>query len=247
MPKIFKIKTSKHYYSIDEIRQSVELKFAWGNRQVDGSINLCHQFVKCKDFLHDFVWATINKKGIDDLFGICYNPYSDLPVTLYPSIYLAVKSENPTNLLKMKRSKKILNTFEQLEGLKPTKLFTCNNPKIMLFKSPPDWASSGIMISLYSFLIRVGAQISDFSTIEEMLAAIKNETKSPDSNYAKDICNHCVKLFTNRKKFDFNTFNLERWCSYDVHDGAGIISAINLYIPSIDPDYKQAIRELVKG
>lgn len=236
--------SSKKMY-LNEVEQDVNIKFAWCKRE-DDNITTCHPFVKCRDYLHDVIWyVKYNKHCSEDIHGFTYDPHTCPPITADPYIYMAIRSTNSKVIDSMKISKRVLNLFEKENDLPLSRLYTTTKENILLFKSPKDWIDSLYSTSLYSYLIRVGAQISDFSTKEEFLQKLRFETKGNDSGYAQTVHKHLFNIFKYRKEVGFNKHDFSSWGSYTVHDSGGICAFCNLYISDHQKDLKQTIRKIL--
>src|SRR5574343_142887 len=230
MPKkVFKIYGVMSKMYLNEIEQDVNIKFAWGKQTEDGTIQLCHPFVRCRDYLQDAIWMVrYNKNSKEDTYGFTYNPYDWPRITTHPNIYMAVKT---TKTKALPISKKLLNFFEKEEGLPLTKLYTTDKPGIFLFKSPSDWVESTFTVSMYSYLIRCGLQVQgNFQTKEELIKEIKTQTTGNDQNYARTTADKLFKIFHHRKEIGFSSVNISHWGNYTVHNSGGIQALCNFYL-----------------
>jgi len=122
----------------------------------------CHQFVFCKDFLQDIIFANIHQKWVS-IYDFNYSPYID-PRPCLDKIRILVTNANDSRLkIKIYNSLDILNQVEERLGIKKSLLRECWLPPenyrksgIWMFEGSKRWINSPPMLSLYSLLIRVG-------------------------------------------------------------------------------------------
>ena len=142
----------------------------------------CHTFVWCKDFLHDVVYSSVNKRPIE-IYRFKYDPNID-PNPSFKELKILITNPKDKKIEeKIHNCLDFLNKIESFLDIKPTKIVNCNDPpegykKVFLFIANNRWIKSPVMISLYSLLVRLGFshQINDnfLTTIEKMkLGALK--------------------------------------------------------------------------
>jgi hypothetical protein len=215
-------KTKAHLWEgtphLSEIYQSTGFKYAFLSSPKDGS-KQCHGWIKCRDFLNDAVRNQIaNRK--DSIFGFSYNPGDNPPIDLSAMRMLVKrdvkeKGENIAAETKemMLSAFSILRFFERHGKIKPiTKLYTiADNPDIYIFVGASDWVLSPFMISLYTFLIRLGAKKISFKTKDELSSALKKVAELPhtygdnDINYLKTVLPYIEKIIIKRNLLGFKT------------------------------------------
>ena len=249
-----RVKLYEDSSSLDEIYQKTGIMFAFVSSIEDG-LEMCHQWVKCKDFLADAVRTQLtgNKFNIYGFhFSIDKNPPVDLNVTR-----IAVSTEILDDLVgfeqKMISALKLINHFEDYMGVPLSRLdkvdITGSSKKaIYLFTGPQEWIKSPFLISMYSFLIRLGDKNFNFSTIEELkkqFEILVNENSDTltgayipiednDTNYLATIGAHIHNVLNNRNKlFNINgknTFHpiyFENLSENQFHNNMGILSLLN--------------------
>lgn len=122
----------------------------------------CHQFVLCKDYLHDVMYSVINKIPIK-IFNFSFNPVKHhVPSVKKIKICLA---DNKNNFLteKIDNCINFLNKIEKHLNMKKSKHFLCKNipdnykkGSMVIIEGDKRWLSSPPMISLYAMFLRIG-------------------------------------------------------------------------------------------
>lgn len=159
----------------------------------------CHQFVWCKDYLHDVVYSTVNKTPIE-IFNFYFDPKKNkIPATKKIKICVA---DNKSKYLYEKFSNCInfLNKIETKLKMKKSKCFLCKNPpvnfkdgSVLIIEGDRRWLSSPPMISLYAMLIRIGF--------------CHNKINSYNKTFQK-IIEKKIKLYQPRDTYNFkSSFN----------------------------------------
>ena len=196
-----------------EIYQTVAIQFAFLSDSKDG-YRQCHEFIRCRDFLQDCVFATVNK-CLSSIWGFTYdykvNPPLDLnhmkmliknPPKLYDKPLTSSDIEKAT-----KSALKLLNHYEKMAGL-PMSIAvdaTDGTDDFKLFIGPKRWMESSVLVSLYSFLIRLGYKNLKFKTnkglVVEYKKLIDDTTKSEnDIRYLKSCYDKMDVLMKNQSK-----------------------------------------------
>lgn len=248
---------------LSEIYQSTQIQFAFLTSPEDGS-KQCHQFVLCRDFLHDAVRAEIQKNSAG-IYGFHYAHGKNPPIDLHKMRMLVTKkamkgAETETFERRMKHGLKLLNHYEKLAKWPRSTLEKVKDekrPNIWLFIGPKQWMRSPYLVSMYTFLIRLGDKyetIANFKTTKELVTSLKKvgelqNTSGSDNDigYIKICYNkmHVVVqhaddlLFTGKDGFDtifYGTTNIGTF-----HNNCGIWSLCS----SISPD-KALNENLVK-
>lgn len=122
----------------------------------------CNQFIWCKDFLQDMIYACLHEKWID-IYQFKYSPYTD-PQPCMDKIRLLVANANDSKFRKkIPNSLDLVNQVEERLGIKKSILRECWLPPenfrksgVWLFEGSKRWLNSPPMLSFYSLLIRVG-------------------------------------------------------------------------------------------
>lgn len=118
-------------------------------------------FVYCKDFLHDAVWAFLNKTKCS-IYGFHYDYSKDLPLLMTET---ALAFRNTAYKKKPEEFHECLNAcleflqgIDEILGLEPTQIFKVENEDwpCWFVLGDAKWQLAPTMISLYTLLIRIG-------------------------------------------------------------------------------------------
>jgi hypothetical protein len=228
----------KKKQSLVEIYQVLGIQYAF----LSADNIQCHAWIKCRDFLHDALRCHITGKK-EGIYGFSYNPGDNPPLDL-GKMRMLVKREPPgTELRPSRNTKKILGSaleilqcVEEYSGIKPlSELYhTAENKDVYIFEGASDWMESTFMISLYTFLIRLGAKKIEFKDKKDLdaklkkLCAEKVVNNDRDLSYLKTVLPFIYKIVEKRKElryvredgkrlFDGQTINL-------FHNYTGIVA-----------------------
>ena len=199
-------------------------------------------FVYCKDFLHDAIWAHVNKTKVG-IFGFKYDYATDKPLVMTRTA-LALRNtqyqKEPDKFHEQREACiEFLQGADRLLGFSPTQIYQVpyDQGPCWLILGDRRWQRAPTMISLYTLFIRIGF----FHTRgEEILQTIQRAEKgeikigddikyagSRDCSYIKQarkgievILKHGIDVFhrTIKENYpkDVNTHTL--------HDGFGIVN-----------------------
>lgn len=221
---------------MSEIYQSVEMKFAFLSEK-DEQV---YVFAKCRDFLHDIVRCTITGKPMS-LYGCQYDPNVHPKVDMN-KMRMMVRSETVSGNKRIAEQDEVMDCslalihhYEAMAELDErttvARLATSRKGSTWLFTGPSWWLSSPFFVSLYSFLIRLGAKRFKFTDNEDLKAQFKiamNDSDN-DSNYLRsawdkiDIIVKNHRLVKNGMKLDASYLK----SSIDIspfHNNGGIVS-----------------------
>lgn len=122
-----------------------------------------HQFVWCKDFMQDVIYASVNKKRVD-IYGFSFDPKTAPPL-YWGKTRLLLNSYKDANFGSKvfgglrdflhqieTRLKMELTVFEQAANPHPR----YRKSGVFIVDGDPRWMQSPPMISLYTLLLRVG-------------------------------------------------------------------------------------------
>jgi hypothetical protein len=161
----------------------VEFAFATKTKQ-------CTDFIFCKDFLHDCVYAILYQKPVK-VYGFSYDP-KDNPIGL-KKVYLLVNNNLDKDFdQKMTPCLDFLHQIEKKMRLFRTKIYECNDPpkeknKVFLFRGSKIWLNSPPLLSLYSLFIRIGlchtVGVDFMTTIDKMQTGEIKATNHNDARY----------------------------------------------------------------
>jgi len=235
--------------NLNEIYQEIDMKFSFVN-EIDGKLHQCHQWVKCRDFLHDAVRTTITGKK-SSIYGFTFdigeNPLVDLENM---NILVAYKDAKfwPLVRAQLSRGLRLINQIEANVGEELSVITKVQANKgsyynhVWVIKGPKMWMSSPFLVSLYTFLIRLGAQ--KFKVGKCLEETIKNIDKYKvtakechDINYLNDTLKYIVSTVKCRKSFSFynpDGISDTYYRALDInnfHNRAGIVSLCKCNTP----------------
>ena len=245
--KINKFNDSK---DLVEIYQQVGMRFAFISAPKDG-YKQCHPLVLCRDFLQDAARCTIPNSGVSEckIYGFEYGNIINPPVDLNKMRMIATYADKKIDLtdssIKMLYALRLLHHYEEIMGLKvKTRLKQIDhkdfkNP-IWVFTGDKAWVRSASLISLYTFLIRLGDKKLNFknntSLEKEFKQLIASKTdkndhiKDNDTRYLKAIYPKLHVLLKNYKKVLFNNHKFDPMFMNKIttvnnfHDNSGILA-----------------------
>lgn len=152
MPKYKIKKFVKNGHALSEIFQSIEIKFAFGRIIGSGEVEQVHEFVKCRDFLGDVIYA--HKNGVTtSIYGMDFDPkkqaiHDDHLVMLlqFPSKDMVARFRAQTEIIdQCNRNNKVMPM-----GIEETK-----DDKILLTFSDRVWQRNIPLLSYYTFLMKI--------------------------------------------------------------------------------------------
>ena len=166
---------------MSEIYQQTGMQFAFLSPEKDG-FRQCHPFVLCRDFLHDAVKAHLNKNRWQ-IYGFEYE-YEKYPPLDMSCMRVLVRKKiltsRPKDLRKISKPLKdsirkfkrdmddglqLLNYYEDVGGLPISTMDETKDPNknsVFIFTGSPVWMTASYLVSLYTFLIRLGDKEFDF-------------------------------------------------------------------------------------
>lgn len=182
--------------SLSEIYQSTQMQFAFLSSPKDGS-KQCHPFVLCRDFLHDAARCVLQKNSCQ-IYGFRYAHGENPPVDMKKMRMMVTKKnmkkvDENTFLERMKHGLKIVQHYETIADWTKSKLVRIKDdkyPNVWLFVGPSGWMKSPFLISMYTFLIRLGDKyetISKFNTTEELVQKLEEISKLKKKDGDNDI------------------------------------------------------------
>jgi hypothetical protein len=153
----------------------------------------CHNFVWCKDFLHDIIYATLNNRAID-IYQFKYNPEYQPKPCLSKIRLLIANSKEKRLFKKIPACIDFLNQFEDTLNIKKTIVRECWKPPeqytgVFLFEGSKRWLQAPPMLSLYSLLIRVGFVHTIGNSFAETIQGVKEGEIKPYQKYDKTWLN----------------------------------------------------------
>jgi len=205
--------TQKQY--LCEIGQITGIHYAFVSPEADGS-RQCHHWIKCRDFLHDALRSHYTGKT-EVIFGFSYVPGTNPPLDIEKMRMLFKRnapsgesnmSENTRDIAKAGLA--LVHHMEKYGGIEPlSKLYRTSGDKdVYMFEGSSEWMESTFMISLYTFLIRLGAKKLVFKDKEDLDSQLKDLKPSPsgcdnDIDYLKTVRPFLHKIIEERNNFKY--------------------------------------------
>ena len=212
--------------ALSEIYQSVDMKFALAGKN-DNIIMQAHPWVKCRDFLHDAIRSQIT--GIESLiYGFNYDPNDDKFPKISTDKTLLFISQQTIDDVKiyrdhLSRALVLVHHYENIVGVANSTLKkiplrymdgkeTYNH--VWLFEGDVFWLSAPYMISMLTFLLRLGSKLPRMTSVESAEKVYKtiidkyekewektpNMRKDNDVVYLKECYNKLSKLVSMKEK-----------------------------------------------
>lgn len=178
---------------LTEIFQSFELKMAFA-RVAGDSVDRIHQWVKCRDFLGDVLWATDTNKS-KSIYGLTYDPAEDLPIEKN-SLTLLLKFPDTEMLDIFLKNQSILDTLEK-NNEQPSSIFYATDDKeILLVKASPFWQQNIPMLSFYTYILKV--MCVPYKNPSNWMVELPSINKScPETYYMKKMGKNLDILYQN--------------------------------------------------
>ena len=252
--------------SLSEIYQQTGMLFAFMSSPKDGG-RACHPWVKCRDFMHDAVRAQITM-GSCSIYGFNFLAGENPPIDLKKTRILVTKDKvsemtEAQFKNKMKAALALVNHFEKYAGVSLSKLIKVdptgsNKENVFLFLGPVMWMQSPFLVSMYTFLIRLGDKELTFKNPADLRKKFKalydnNKKKASggdnDAGYLGASWNKLHIIIKNRNKLfpKENGVHDIFFKGYDInsfHNRGGIRSLATAYTP--DENLNKHIRELTE-
>ena len=222
-----------------EIYQSSGLRFAFISTPKDGN-RVCHAWVKCRDFLHDAIRSRIYRYNKGTIYGFGYDYNTNPPIDLRRTrmIVKNIGKDFKDFSEDMKYSIRLINFYEKIGKFNfKTKAYPIKSQQVWIFNGSNIWQKSPALLSMFTFLIRLGEKRIDFKTydeLEEKLRQISESASDNDAGYLKytyDVMYYVVKyreeIFAyNKNGYDTCYFTNKSVSTF--HDNSGIVSLSKL-------------------
>lgn len=227
-----------------EIYQSFNMKFAFAN-EVDGKIVQCHQWVKCRDFLHDAVRTMLTGEK-SSIWSFTFEKGKNPDIAMDKIMFL-VSKKDVTNAAKFRpvltKALKLINYFENLNGVELSTIKKVEADKkagyahVWLLTGPKFWLTAPYLVSLYTFLLRLGDKNIEFKDATSLKKALETLSKQDNTNnendlkYLKQVWNKMETLVTRHE--DLADLNKEGFSGLyytgasisSFHNRTGVVSA----------------------
>ena len=134
---------------LSEIEQSLPLRFSFAHWDEKDEVEQLHDWVRCRDFLGDVLWANKYKNEVS-IYKFKFNPKETKinPDRLEMLIKFVKGTKN-----NFKNQIHLLNTIEEKNGFAPTCFYEIDQSH-RLIVADKIWQSSVFMISLYTYLLK---------------------------------------------------------------------------------------------
>ena len=201
MTKI-KVSKYKHPFSLAEIFQSLDIKMAFVNKDLQEVTAPC----KCRDFLGDCIWSYKTKNEIN-IYGFKYDfkkePY-DLETT-------RMTLKFPTDVSKEYFLKNFswLTDLEEKYGLPKSTVQETTEKDTLLVEGDKEWQTAPWKISLYTYFFKV------------LSYKDKAELKDPEDKYSKLLTKEKLDKFMKAIKIKEDVIAIG--ISYQ-HNNTGFVS-----------------------
>jgi len=200
----------KESYYFSEISQPTGIYYAFVSPEADG-YRQCHGWIKCRDFLHDALRGHITGHE-EHIYGFTYKPkvYPPLDLENMRIIVKRIASSSESNTSEnfkqmMQTALSLIHAAEKHGNIAPPSTLgvTMENKDFYVFEGATDWMGSTFMISLYTFLIRLGyykIAPKDESELEAKLDEILNKGRASDHDmgYLRATKPYIIKIIKNR-------------------------------------------------
>jgi hypothetical protein len=231
----------KKQQHLSEIMQIIGMQYAF----LSSDNKQCHPWIKCRDFLHDALRCFVTKEK-ESIFGFSYDPEVDPPLDLTRTRLLVKRqpdkneknaSEETTAMIDSAIA--IVRCIEEYSGIEPlSELHRVAGEKDMyIFEGAVDWMESTFMISLYTFLIRLGGKKIAFKNKEDLDSKLKDlcssqaPSRDHDISYLKTVLPFIYKIIEKRKELRYINKEGKRLFEGQTiglfHGYTGIVSLVN--------------------
>lgn len=194
---------------LNEIYQTNKIQFAFLASPTEGS-KQCHPWVLCRDFLHDAVKATLTETT-QSIYGFIFNGTKNPPVDVKKMRMLIRHTEVKERDAKktteyekdrIHRALALIHRFEKVGKLSKTKIERIQKTKdgipVWLLVGSKKWVRSPFMLSMYTYLIRLGTDPNlmwdEGKPLTEILSDTASKNKSGGGNDMRYLQTHHDKL-----------------------------------------------------
>lgn len=149
MRNLIKFKNTTY---LDEIFQSLAVKFAFVTKQEDGHYQQLHTPVKCRDFLGDCIWSKKTGNPVN-IYNFQYK-YEETPFD-GDKLRLSITFPHKKELQNFINNYYTLNVKEALYKIDRSGYWLTDDPLSVIVESSKIWQSSVWKLSLFSFYLKL--------------------------------------------------------------------------------------------
>lgn len=246
--------SNKHYA---EEYQVTGFHYAFVSSPKDGN-RMCHWWVKCRDFLQDALRNQLTGRN-DQIYGFAYRPKDDPPVDTETTRIMVKRIPKPASETLRKEfdemmisGLKLINFYEKKYSFKPLSTITRvdHDDYPYLFVGPGVWSQGSVMISIYTFLIRLGYFKPAFTDEKSLMAAydkiIGNGQQTNDTRYLRTVYKNLDPALVNIEKHLFVQkgktkilFHDSNMSSFHHHSGIVSLSQFNTPESALNNEFKK--------
>jgi hypothetical protein len=251
---------------LNEIYQQTGMVFSFLSSPKTGS-KQCHEWVKCRDYLHDAVRTTITGNN-SAIYGFRFNKGENPDVDLRKMRMLVSKNNLTSKAAEDKFRKKskhgllMLNHFEKQAKVALSKMVevdaTGSKKKVVfLYTGSVMWMKSPFLVSMYTFLIRLGDKELKFNNSAELKNEMKrlvDEQKKSRTKHDNDVTylGQMWNRLHNIIKYRKELFPMEKGVHNiyfrntsigTFHNNGGILSLANGNTP--DPELNNLVKKII--
>jgi hypothetical protein len=238
-PIVVKMYPNKSY---SEEYQVTGMHYAFVSSPTNGNA-MCHWWIKCRDFLQDALRNQLTGRN-DQIYSFAYKPGVDPDVDTARTRMMVKIVPQPQNDEqkkdfdeKMAAGLKIINHYEKKYDFKPlSKIVKVNHKDYpALFIGPGIWSQGSVMISMYTFFIRLGHWKLKFKTEVglvkqyENIIGVSSDNQTNDTRYLKTTYKNFHPALENLKLHLFKQAGEKKVLFHDsamsgFHHHSGIVS-----------------------
>ena len=226
-----KLKDNKTY--LDEIGQPTGIEYAF----LSENNEQCHVWVKCRDFLNDALRSYFIGRP-EQIYRFAYDPKVDPKLDINRMRMLVSFCSTPScdRAQVVDSALAMIHCLEKHGGISPlSKIFPVEGKDaIFIFEGSSDWMESTFMISLYTFIIRLGAKrifpkdANDFEDKLKELCLKNSRSHDHDFKYLNTVKSYILRIIEERKNLRYKredgTFLFNNKDVHTFHGYTGIVS-----------------------
>lgn len=152
------VEFGKNYHTAQIYSKGFEFAFM---SDIDGTYKQACTFVYCKDFLHDAVWAMVNKTKWQ-VYGFHYDVAKDAPLDMDNCVFAfrntLYKGKEAEFHEKREACQEFLNGLEAKMGFQPSQIYEVPHDAspCWLIVGDKGWQHAPPMVGFFTLVIRVG-------------------------------------------------------------------------------------------